>query len=488
MTISFNSIPTTIRTVGQHVEFDGSRATQSLNLQPQRILVIGQKLAAGPAPTTAAIRITSVDQAKQQFGQGSMLAQMIKALRAANETTETWVFPLADLVAGATATGTVTVTGTATASGTIVLYIGGQRVTVGVTSGDTATAVAAAIVAAITAAADLPVSAAAAAGVVTLTAKHKGLCGNDIDVRLNFYQGERLPAGVTIAIVSMSGGTGNPDVAAVFTAIGDAQYTTIVLPYTDAANLVVVETELASRWGPMRQIEGMVYSAARGTQGALATLGGALNSPHVSIIGAKNSPTTPWEWAASYAGVVAFYGAIDPARPFQTLSLPGVLAPAEADRFTRTERELLLVDGISTFVVDMGGNVLLERPISTYQTNAYGFDDTAYLDVNTLLTLAALRYSQRARIAQKYPRHKLANDGTKAGAGQAIVTPSVIRAELVALAREWEDAGWVENIDGFIAGLIVERSATDPNRINALVTPDLVNQLRVFAAQIQFRL
>src|SRR3546814_3024831 len=93
-------------------------------------------------------------------------------------------------------------------------------------------------------------------------------------------------------------------------------------------------------------------------------------------------------------------------------------------------------------------NVLLERPITTYQTNAYGFDDTAFLDVNTLLTLAALRYSQRARIAQKFPRHKLASDGTKAGAGQAIVTPSVIRAELVALAREWEDAGWVENMDG----------------------------------------
>src|SRR3546814_8259014 len=72
----------------------------------------------------------------------------------------------------------------------------------------------------------------------------------------------------------------------------------------------------------------------------------------------------------------------------------------------------------------------------------------SFLDVNTLLTLAALRYSQRARIAQKFPRHKLASDGTKAGAGQAIVTPSVIRAELVALAREWEDAGWVENMDG----------------------------------------
>src|SRR3546814_19859612 len=99
--------------------------------------------------------------------------------------------------------------------------------TVGVTSGEAAAAVATAIVAAITAAADLPVAAVALLGVVTLTAKHKGVAGNDIDVRLNFYQGEQLPAGVAVAIVAMSGGTGNPDVAAVFTAIGDAPYTTL---------------------------------------------------------------------------------------------------------------------------------------------------------------------------------------------------------------------------------------------------------------------
>ena len=35
---------------------------------------------------------------------------------------------------------------------------------------------------------------------------------------------------------------------------------------------------------------------------------------------------------------------------------------------------------------------------------------------------------------------------------------------------------------------IVERSAKDPNRINVLLPPDLVNQLRVFATLVQFRL
>lgn len=105
------------------------------------------------------------------------------------------------------------------------------------------------------------------------------------------------------------------------------------------------------------------------------------------------------------------------------------------------ERNLLLHDGISTLTVDDGGAVLIERLITTYETNAYGIDDISYLDVNTLKTLAYLRYSVRARISMRFPRHKLASDGTGVGAGQAVVTPKVIRAELIALFRDWETAG-----------------------------------------------
>ena len=260
------------------------------------------------------------------------------------------------------------------------------------------------------------------------------------------------------------------------------------MPWADAANLTAIETELETRWGPMVMTEGMAYVGARGTHSALGTLGDTRNSQYVSIIGAEGSPTPPHEWAAAIAGTAAFYGNIDPARPFQTLAVRNLLPPAIEVRHTREERDLLLHDGISTFTVDAGGVVRIERLITTYKTNAGGIDDPSYLDVNTLLTLAYLRYSLRARIQLKFPRHKLANDGTQFGAGQAIVTPKIIRAEIIALFRQWEEVGLVENIDQFKADLIVERDVTDPNRVNALVPPDIVNQLRVFAGQVQFRL
>ena len=76
--------------------------------------------------------------------------------------------------------------------------------------------------------------------------------------------------------------------------------------------------------------------------------------------------------------------------------------------------------------------------------------------------------------------------GTNFGVGQAIVTPSILKAENIALARDWEQRGWEENVDAFKAALVVERNADDRCRADHLLQPDLVNQYRKGAALIQF--
>lgn len=88
----------------------------------------------------------------------------------------------------------------------------------------------------------------------------------------------------------------------------------------------------------------------------------------------------------------------------------------------------------------------------------------------------------------KYPRHKLADDGTRFGAGQAVITPKIGKAEAIAKFREWEELGLVENADQFKRDLIVERNATDRNRLDFMLPPDLINQALVFGTQIGFLL
>ena len=148
----------------------------------------------------------------------------------------------------------------------------------------------------------------------------------------------------------------------------------------------------------------------------------------------------------------------------------------------------MLYDGVSTTTVDADGRIIIERLITTYKTTPIGAADISYLDVNTPLTLGYLRATFRNRFLRKFPRHKLADDGTRYGPGQAVVTPKVAKAECIAIFREWEDAGLVEGIDQFKTDLIVERNANDPNRLDILLPPDLVNQLRVTGVKIGFLL
>lgn len=486
MTISFNQIPNDRRVPFVYIEFDNSRAITGPQTQPYKILHIGQKIAAGSKPALTPVQVTSVDQASDYFGAGSVLHKMLQGHFDNNTTTEIWVLPLNDDLASVKASGQFVVAGAATESGTLYVYIGGQRIKVGVISGNTAAQVATALKAAIDAAADLPVTSTVNNATVTVTAKNGGEIGNYIDLRHSYYDGENVPGGVTLTITAMAGGTGNPDVDQAFTAIGDEQYNVIVVPYTDQSNLTKIDTELSDRWGPITQDDGIAITVSNVSYANLVTLGNAENSEHISIVEANAHPTLPWQIAGAIGAAVAFNGSIDPARPFQTLALSGVLSPKVGERLTDDERNLLLYDGISTLTVDAGGKVRIERMITTYKTNGFGAPDTSYLDVNTILTLSYLRYDLRNYILRKYPRHKLANDGTRFGPGQAIVTPKLMKSEIIAKFREWEGIGLVEDISQFKNDLIVERNVSDPNRLDVMMPPNLVNQLIVTAAQIGF--
>jgi phage tail sheath gpL-like len=490
MGISFNSIPINLRAPGAYIEIDNTRAVQGLPGMPSRILVLGQMLPAGTATPLEPIDILTDDQAAGLFGRGSMLHRMCGTLRANNTITRTTVIPMEDDPAAQAATGALAISGPATASGTLVIWIAGQRVRVGVAAGTAASAIATATAAAINAVLDLPVTAAVNGAddtLVDLTCRWAGVTGNHIDIRTGYWTGEAIPAGVGLTITAMSGGTANPDIADAIAAMADEWYTDIILPYTDTGSLTAMEAELDRRFGPLMMQDGHAYAWAQGSHADLTTLGESRNSPYVTIMGMAGSPTPPWEAAAALGAVAAYHLKIDPARPLQTLTLRGVLAPMESDRFIMEERNLLLHDGIATARVEVNA-VLIDRAITTYQTNAWGIEDISYLDVTTLKTVAFLRYSVRARIFLRFPRHKLASDGTRIAPGQAVVTPAIIRDELIALFTEWGWDGLVERADQFKADLMVERDEGDPNRVNALMPPDIINQFRVFAGSVQFRL
>jgi phage tail sheath gpL-like len=503
MPISFANIPANIKVPLYWVEVDPSMAgLTTINL---KALMVGIMTADGDAPVDIPIPIGSQAQADAHFGPGSELSRMFQAYYANNFANEVWGLPLAEPVGAVAATGDIVITTPPTEAGTIHLYIAGTHVPVNIMSTDTADQIATAIADAINTFTDtignqaLPVSAVAATGTVTLTSLFKGVNGNEITVQLNYYGSigsEMTPIGLVMTLPAgglLSGGTGVPVMTTAIANIQKKDFEYVAMPYCDTNSLFDWDQEYGftdtGRWGWQRQQFGHVFSAKRGTYAALITFGDTLNSGVESIMAFETTTPSPmFECCAAYTAKAQRALINDPARPLQTLALNKVKGCPLQDRFDFPELNSLASNGLAIQEVGSDDQPMILREQTTYQLNLYGMGDDAYELVTTLATLAKLLRNQKYAITSKFPRSKLADDGTKFGPGQAIVTPGIIKAELV---NEYQMDMWnglVENLKAFKANLIVERDPNDPNRVNVLYPPDLINQLRIFAVLAQFRL
>lgn len=481
---------------------DGSKAGNLTQALPA--LLVGQMFTTGGAAGTATpnvpLPVGSVALAGGLFGVGSMLYRMVESFFSSNVTQDLWCLPIADPSAGVVASGSVAFAGTAvTGSGVFTLYIGGQKVQITVASTDTGQSIATNLVAAINALPEMPVTAAVDGTVntkVDLTARWKGLTSNDIGLVVNYLGvngGEVTPPGVTAAITAMASGAGTPDFTAAIAAIQTLEFDFVALPYTDTASLSTWATEYGfssgGRWSYLRQQYGMIFSAYRNDYADTLTWGLTQNAPIISVLAIEqDSPSPVWEWAAAYCALGALGFTDDPARPLQTLEFINILPARLQNRYSKTQINNLTNSGLAVQAVAPDGNPMIMREATQYQFNSFGQADTAFGLLTVLATLQLLLRRLSSSITSKYPRVKLLPDGTKIGPGQAAVTPTDIKAELVAEYALAEYDGLASNAAGFAANLIVEISTTDPNVLHVLWPPTLAGQLRQFDVLAQFRL
>ena len=491
--VSFNNIPNDLRTPLFFVELDNSMANTAT--QTQRTLLIGQITSEGTAEANVPVRVSSVSTVTGLCGQGSMLHTMMAKYLDNDNFAEIWILPLADDAAEMTqATGSISVDSVASEDGIISLYIAGVRVRLTVKSTYTQDVIATDLAARINANADLPVVATVLDNVISLKSKNYGAIGNSIDLRLNYLGqagGESIPAGLTLTITPMANGAGAPLLTTALANLQDRAFDFIVNPYTDTTSLNDLRDFLSDnngRWSWDKQIYGHSFSVVKDTYGGLSTLGESRNNQHETIWGVYDSPNTSYDLVAAYVGAIAQAIRNDPARPTQTLQVVSVLAPPLQSRFSLTERNNLLYSGISTYVVADDDTIQVENTITTYQKNKFGAADNSYLQIETLYTLMYVNRFMKTQITSKFARMKLADDGTRFAAGQAIVTPSIIKAELIAQFRTLEFNGYVQGAAAFAKEIIVERDTGNPNRVNVVWPGTLINQLRIFAVLNQFRL
>ena len=500
MSVTFNQIPANINVPLFFAEMDNSAANTAQDSGPA--LLFGHMLPGAPMEPNKPVIMPSTAMAIKLAGPGSQLTRMVKSYREIDPFGELWVIGIPTPQDATVAEGHIAVAGSPSATGAINLYVGTTRVQIVVSAGDMPAAIALDIEAAINRLESLPVTAhvqadqggEATSRTVVLTAKHAGASGNTIPLTLNFYGssgGEELPEGLSITVQAMAGGVGDPDFSAAVAAMGDEPYDFIGTPFTDRASLSLLAMEMnddSGRWSYARQIYGHVYTARTGGLSDLIAVGDSFNDQHLTVAGYEADTQTPVdELVACRLARTAGYLRNDPARPTQTGPLTGALPAPAGRRFTLTEQQSLLSHGIATSTVE-GDTLMIQRDITTYKKNRYGVADNSYFDSESLHISAYVLRKLKSVITSKYGRHKLADDGTRFGPGQAIVTPVVIWGEMCAMYRQLEREGIVENFELFKKYLIVERNANNPNRMDVLFPPDYINQLRIFAVINQFRL
>ena len=212
MSVDFIEIPINWKVPGVIAEIDASRAAAGLAIQPYRALIFAQMTSSGTATANVPVSVPASDTADTLFGPGSHAARAVKAFREENRTIPLSVIPLDDAGAAVTATGTITFGGVPVATGgSAYVYVAGKRYAVAVNAD--LTVMAADLAAQVTANTDSPIQASANPGQleqVLISALNGGECGNEIDLRHSYNPGEVIPSGLTVTIVAMSGGSGNP--------------------------------------------------------------------------------------------------------------------------------------------------------------------------------------------------------------------------------------------------------------------------------------
>ena len=102
-----------------------------------------------------------------------------------------------------------------------------------------------------------------------------------------------------------------------------------------------------------------------------------------------------------------------------------MLPPAVTDRDSPTVINTMLYSGLSTFDV-VAGVCVIDRSITTYQTNTAGQPDNSYLNTNMMFQgMYAARYL-KAQLQSQFFGKILVTDGTPIGVGSPATTPSLV--------------------------------------------------------------
>lgn len=263
------------------------------SLGSQRVLLIGDAPIAQPSVFVDNAQLLSDAQIAAAFGE-SQLALMLRRYKATNIQSRVDALPLARVGSGTEATTTLTMTLPDTVSAltkgqAIAVVIGGRRIDINLSTGDNLAGVCSKIVTAINST-NLPVVAAAASPVVTVTFKIPGVQGSAVG--LSVINSDEVYGKVAAG----AAGVGDTDFDGLATLLEGRRYQTIVTGAIGTTGADAVLSILNSRFNADGQVmDGVLvrYLQSSSPANLLTALGSRDSTSEVVIVDRVFSRTQP---------------------------------------------------------------------------------------------------------------------------------------------------------------------------------------------------
>jgi len=453
--------------------------TASAGGRKKKVLIFGQ-MTTGTGTMTAGSQVvhpTSIDDASTYAGPGSELHLGYKAALTLQPDIDAYMIAIPE-PSGAKATATITIANAATGSGDLRLYIHGQKVTVGITSGQSAITIAANVSAAINGlASSLCVTASPASAVVTVTYRHNGTRGNAVTLRYDMDSSVTATT-VTLSAATLGSGTGSEVLTAAIATIAASLYHRIAVAMTDTTGLQAVQVHLLAQVGPTVNREEQAIYCSTSSLGTATTQVQTLNEGLMQGVFHPGAEDLPIVVASAVAAVRA---AAEEDQPSVNISkwnidvadLYPVVQPQSnaANYMTDTSAASALDVGLTPLQVTASGHVYIVRSITTHSQDASGNPDTRQLDTSNVTVPQAFAEELLTSVPSEFAGLNLIDDPLDSDdeVPPRTTTPARIKGFCSGLAQSWARKGWIDAtaLPTDLASWSFNLAASSPGRVNA---------------------
>ena len=475
-------------------------AFQYINLReglaglPQVIGIFGTY---DPTKTTVVpdvpVQVFTEVEAGEKFGFGFPVHLAARQVLRKSGIVPVFIFPIEEDGSAVAGDGSILsiAAGGATSSGTISIYIGGQRVPVTIAKDTAAVDIQIAIAAAINAAINLPVTALVdyiEEDQTNITSKYQGLIADDITLAINLTEAEKdaTPGGVTFTVTALTSGAETPAVTTALGKMGDDWYTYIVNTFgSDATVMAEFATHNEDdRWDTLVN---KFYRAFYGSVDDLSTITNITDALTLDRTnGAITSPggyMLPFELAALAVGQMAARNQNNPAQPYTGLTLDGLVAATAAGQWTYAERDSAVKAGCSTTILE-DGVIKLEDIVMHY--HKAGEEPPAYRWAVDIAKLAEWAYNVNLVFTSDNWRGKILVDDTDIVVNPDARRPKDATAEIFKLADGASFAALITRPGFTKENTACSIDVANPNRLNITTLIVLSGATRIISLTTNF--